>query len=88
MDIFATLRYHLEHALHSFPLASFPTRFYGDDASSTNGGYRAVGYVIELRDTGVKGFLLPPDQVRDSMKQVYHSVHKTRGPLYVTRTNF
>lgn len=39
-------------------------RCYGEDASSTNGGYRAAGYSFELRDTGEYGFLLPADQVR------------------------
>ena len=39
-------------------------RFYSDDASSDNGGYRAITYVIELRDNGNMGFLLPPQQVR------------------------
>lgn len=38
-------------------------RFYGEDATSTNEGYRAAGYTIELRDTGRYGFVLPPDQV-------------------------
>lgn len=38
-------------------------RFYGEDATSTNDGYRAAGITIELRDTGRYGFQLPPDQV-------------------------
>lgn len=38
-------------------------RFYGEDATSTNNGYRAAGYTIELRDTGRYGFQLPADQV-------------------------
>lgn len=37
--------------------------FYGDDATSTNGGYKAAGYTIELRDTGRYGFQLPADQI-------------------------
>ena len=40
-------------------------RFYGDEATSTNEGYRAAGYTFELRDTGDYGFELPPDQVRE-----------------------
>ncbi|CAI8008905.1 Carboxypeptidase B [Geodia barretti] len=48
--------------------------FYGDDASSTNGGYRAVGYVIELRDTGTKGFLLPPDQILPTGQEIFPAV--------------
>ena len=39
-------------------------RFYGEDATSTNGEYRAAGYTVELRDTGQYGFLLPPEQVQ------------------------
>ena len=39
-------------------------RFYSDNATKTNGGYRAAGYTISLRDTGEYGFLLPPDQVK------------------------
>ena len=38
-------------------------RFYGDNATSTNEGYRAASYTMELRDTGEYGFILPPDQV-------------------------
>ena len=38
-------------------------RFYGEDATDSNKGYRAASYTIELRDTGSYGFLLPPDQV-------------------------
>lgn len=37
--------------------------FYGEDATSSNGGYRAASFTIELRDTGAYGFLLPPDQI-------------------------
>ena len=36
--------------------------FYSDDANGGN-EFRAASYVIELRDTGTYGFLLPPDQV-------------------------
>ena len=38
-------------------------RFYSDDASKDNGGFRPAGITIELRDTGQYGFMLPPDQV-------------------------
>ena len=38
-------------------------RFYGENATSWNHGYRAAGFTIELRDTGTYGFLLPPNQV-------------------------
>lgn len=37
--------------------------FYGDDATSTNDGYKAAGFTIELRDTGRYGFQLPPAQI-------------------------
>ena len=37
--------------------------FYSDGAN-VNNAFRAAGFVIELRDTGEYGFLLPPDQVR------------------------
>ncbi|XP_062502923.1 carboxypeptidase B-like [Corticium candelabrum] len=37
--------------------------FYGTDATSTNNGYRAAGFTIELRDTGYYGFLLPANQI-------------------------
>uniref|UniRef100_A0A1X7V0C7 Peptidase M14 domain-containing protein n=1 Tax=Amphimedon queenslandica TaxID=400682 RepID=A0A1X7V0C7_AMPQE len=36
--------------------------FYGEDATSTNGAYRAAGYTLELRDTGEYAFLLPPEE--------------------------
>lgn len=36
--------------------------FYSDDAN-VNNKYRAAGYTIELRDTGMYGFQLPPNQV-------------------------
>lgn len=38
-------------------------RFYGEEATNTNNGYRAASFTIELRDTGRYGFELPPDQV-------------------------
>jgi len=37
--------------------------FYDSEATSGNGGYRAAGYTIELRDTGRYGFQLPPNQI-------------------------
>ncbi|XP_065913902.1 carboxypeptidase B-like [Dysidea avara] len=37
--------------------------FYSDNANENNGEYRAAGFTIELRDTGLYGFLLPPDQI-------------------------
>lgn len=40
---------------------------YGDDANS-NSPYRSASYVIELRDTGLYGFQLPPDQVLQENK--------------------
>lgn len=55
------------HAISMEMMMSFDVhRFFGDDASSNNGGYRAAAYVIELRsrESGNAGFLLPPDQVR------------------------
>ena len=39
------------------------SRFYGDDATAANKGYRVASYTIELRDTGRYGFELPPAQV-------------------------
>ena len=46
------------------------SRCYGEDASSTNSGYHAAGYSVELRDTGQYGFLLPPDQVGQPLYEV------------------
>jgi len=37
--------------------------FYDTDATSSNKGYRAAGFTIELRDTGRYGFLLPSSQI-------------------------
>lgn len=39
--------------------------FYSDDANANN-EFRAAGYTIELRDTGMYGFELPPSQVTNS----------------------
>lgn len=55
------------HAVSLEVMMSFNIhRFFGDEASANNGGYRAAAYVIELRsrESGTTGFLLPPDQVR------------------------
>ena len=50
-------------------------RFYGEDATGSNGDYRAAGYTIELRDTGRYGFQLPPDQVHIQLKQCTEKFH-------------
>lgn len=44
--------------------------FYDTEATSTNGGYRAAGFTIELRDTGRYGFQLPPDQIIPNGKEM------------------
>ena len=49
-----------------------PCRFFSDDASSNNGGYRAASYVVELRDKGYSGFLLPPNKVCGE-QHIYHT---------------
>ena len=40
--------------------------FYSEEANEGN-QFRSAGYTIELRDTGEYGFLLPPDQVSETL---------------------
>jgi hypothetical protein len=58
------VRYTSQKSIGLYPTTgSADDWFYGEDATSSNGGYRAAGYTVELRDRGQYGFLLPPSQV-------------------------
>lgn len=48
--------------------------FYSDDASSNNGGYRSAAFVIELRDKGTHGFVLPPNQIIPTGEEVFPAI--------------
>ena len=53
-------------------------RFYSDDASSNNGGYRSAAFVIELRG-GNAGFLLPAEQVTLYMYSIHVTINILLG---------
>jgi hypothetical protein len=64
--------------------------FYGEDATRTNGGYRAAGYTIELRPTGANpGFQLPPAQIVPTGRENYEAFKQfaTRIIAQPIRTN-
>lgn len=48
--------------------------FYSDDAASNNGGYRSAAFVIELRDKGEYGFLLPAEQIIPTGEELFPAV--------------
>jgi hypothetical protein len=69
------VRYTSQKSIGLYPTTgSADDWFYGEDATSTNGGYRAPGYTIELRDTGRYGFLLPPDQIIPTGEEIMPAV--------------
>jgi len=47
--------------------------FYDEEATENNGGFRAAGFTLELRDTGRYGFLLPPTEIIPCGTEIYHA---------------
>ncbi|XP_062502732.1 zinc carboxypeptidase-like [Corticium candelabrum] len=71
---------HQKHYTSQKSIGLYPTSgtasdwFYGIDATSTNNGYRAAGFTIELRDTGLYGFLLPATQIAPNGQEMVAAV--------------
>ena len=54
---------HIFHWYYNTSYTFFINRFYSNQVTTTNKGYRTASYTIELRDDGKYQFILPAEQV-------------------------